>query len=81
MNNNFSRALTATLMAVAMNKNKSSRKCIEKRIDDNILNETDRAILKRRKLDGLTYEQLAEEFGYSTSGIIKRIYKAQKLLG
>ena len=49
-------------------------------IDLWIFNETDRAILKRRLLDGRTYEQLAEEFNYSDSHIKTRVYKAEKQL-
>lgn len=45
-----------------------------------IFNETDRAILKRRLLDGRTYEQLAEEFNYSDRQIKIRVYKAEKQL-
>ena len=49
-------------------------------IDLWIFNETDRAILKRRLLDGRTYEQLAEEFNYSDRHIKTRVYKAKKQL-
>ena len=49
-------------------------------IDLWIFNETDRAILKRRLLDGRTYEQLAEEFNYSDRHIETRVYKAEKQL-
>lgn len=47
----------------------------ENLIDEWILNERDRAILKRRLLDGLTFEQLANEFNYSTQNIQRIIYK------
>lgn len=49
-------------------------------IDLWIFNETDRAILKRRLLDGRTCEQLAEEFNYSDRQIKTRVYKAEKQL-
>ena len=49
-------------------------------IDLWIFNETDRAILKRRLLDGRTYEQLAEEFNYSDRQIKTRVYKVEKQL-
>ena len=49
-------------------------------IDLWIFNEIDRAILKRRLLDGRTYEQLAEEFNYSDRHIKTRVYKAEKQL-
>ena len=49
-------------------------------IDLWIFNETDRAILKRRLLDGRTYEQLAEEFNYSDRQIKTRVYKSEKQL-
>lgn len=44
-------------------------------IDEWIFNERDRQILKRRLLDGLTFEQLANEFNYSTQNIQRIIYK------
>ena len=49
-------------------------------IDSWIFNDTDRAIMKRRLLDGRTYEQLAEEFNYSDRHIKTRVYKAEKQL-
>jgi DNA-directed RNA polymerase specialized sigma subunit len=47
----------------------------ENLIDEWIFNERDRQILKRRLLDGLTFEQLASEFNYSTQNIQRIIYK------
>ena len=47
----------------------------ENLIDEWIFNEKDRAIIKRRLLDGLTFEQLASEFNYSTQNIQRIIYK------
>lgn len=52
-----------------------SRSQWENLIDEWIFNERDRAILKRRLLDGLTFEQLAEEFNYSDKNIQRIIYK------
>ena len=52
-----------------------SRSDWENLIDEWIFNEKDRAILKRRLLDGLTFEQLAEEFNYSDKNIQRIIYK------
>lgn len=42
--------------------------------------ERDRKILKRRLVDGLTYEQLAEEFDMSVRQIANIIYKRQDIL-
>ena len=36
-----------------------------------------RQILKRRLLDGITYERLAEEFDMSTQNVCSIIYKCQ----
>ena len=47
----------------------------ENLIDEWIFNEREREILKRRLLDGLTFEQLAEEFNYSDKNIQRIIYK------
>ena len=44
-------------------------------IDEEIHSERDRAILKRRLIDGLTYERLADEFDLSVSQIKRIIYK------
>lgn len=40
--------------------------------------ERNRRILKRRLLDGITYERLAEEFDMSTQNICSIIYKYQE---
>ena len=52
-----------------------SRSDWENLIDEWIFSERDREILKRRLLDGLTFEQLASEFNYSTQNIQRIIYK------
>lgn len=49
-------------------------------IDEWIFNERDRKILKRRLLDGICYEPLAEEFGLSVTQVKSIIYKNQKAL-
>lgn len=46
-------------------------------IDDLIHSERDRAILKRRLIDGLTYEKLAEEFELSVCQIKRIVYKGE----
>ena len=46
-------------------------------IDEWILNARNRDILKRRLLDGLTYEEIAEEFNLSTQTIKAIVYKNQ----
>ena len=48
---------------------KLSRTQLEKRIDAWVFNERNRKILKRRLLDGITYEALAEEFDMSVRQI------------
>ena len=53
-----------------------SRSEYEKLIDEWIFRIRDRAILKRRLLDGITFERLAEEFEMSTKGIQKIVYKS-----
>ena len=54
-----------------------SRSQISCLIDQWILNERDRAILKRRLLDGITYEKLADEFDLSVRQIKNIVYKSQ----
>ena len=50
---------------------------IERIIDEYIHNERDRKILKRRYIDGICYEPLAEEFNMSVRQIQNIIYKHQ----
>ena len=49
-------------------------------IDEWILNEKHRAILKRRLLDGICFEPLAEEFDMSVRQIKRIVYKSQEKL-
>jgi len=46
-------------------------------IDEYIHSERDRAILKRRLIDGVLYEALAEEFGLSVVQTKNIVYKLQ----
>ena len=55
-----------------------SRTQIEALIDEWILNEKYRAIMKRRLIDGITYERLAEEFDMSVSQIKRIVYKSEE---
>lgn len=57
-----------------------SRSAWERLIDEWIFCERDRAILKRRLLDGITFERLAEEFDLSTQRICAIVYQAQDRL-
>ena len=49
-------------------------------INEWIFSERDRAIIKRRLLDGICFEPLAEEFDMSVRQIQKIVYKAQEKL-
>lgn len=53
---------------------------IRELIDEHIHSERDREILKRRLIDGVCYEPLAEEFEMSVVQIRRIIYKAQDKL-
>lgn len=53
------------------------RSKIEFLIEEWIHKERDRAILKRRLLDGITYERLAEEFDLSVRQIKTVVYKSE----
>lgn len=57
-----------------------SRSEIEYIIDEWIFNERDRMILKRRLLDGIKFEKLAEEFDLSTQQTKKIVYKCQTVI-
>ena len=53
---------------------------VEHLIDEWIFSERDRAILKRRLLDGICYEPLAEEFDMSVRQIKNIVYKTESKL-
>lgn len=54
-----------------------SRSEIENLIDEWIFSERDRKILKRRLLDGICYEPLAEEFDLSVRQTKNIVYKGE----
>jgi DNA-directed RNA polymerase specialized sigma24 family protein len=54
-----------------------SRTEIENLIDEWIFSERDRRILKRRLLDGICYEPIAEEFNLSVRQIKNIVYKCE----
>ena len=60
--------------------NSKSRKEWETLIDEWVHNETDRKMLKRRLLDGICFEPLAEEFNLSVNHCQTRIKKAKTQL-
>lgn len=49
-------------------------------IDEYIHNEKHRAILKRRLIDGVYFEPLAEEFGLSVRHVKNIVYKNQNIV-
>ena len=53
---------------------------IKELIDEWIHSERERAILKRRLIDGITFEALAEEYDMSVRGMKYLVYKLQKIL-
>jgi DNA-directed RNA polymerase specialized sigma24 family protein len=55
-----------------------SRTQIENAIDEWILSERDRKILKRRLIDAICYEPLAEEFDMSVRQIKNIVYKGEE---
>lgn len=60
--------------------NSKGRKEWEELIDNWIHNEVDRKMLKRRLLDGICFEPLAEEFELSVNHCQARIKKAKTQL-
>lgn len=54
-----------------------SRSAVEHLIDEWIFKERDRQILKRRLLDGICYEQLAEEFSLSVRQVKNIVYRCE----
>ena len=53
---------------------------VEKVIDEYVHNERNRAILKRRLIDGICYEPLAEEFDLSVRHIKNIIYQEEETI-
>ena len=53
---------------------------IEHIIDEYIHSERDRAILKRRYIDGICFEPLAEEFNLSVRQVKHIVYKYDNIL-
>lgn len=53
---------------------------ISKLIDERIHHERNRRILKRRLIDGICYEPLAEEFELSVIQVKRIVYRCQDLL-
>ena len=53
---------------------------VERLIDEWIFKERDRNILKRRLLDGICYEPIAEEFDMSVRQIKNIVYKSEQKL-
>ena len=49
-------------------------------IDEHIHSERNRAILKRRLIDGICYEPLAEEFNLSVRQVKQIVYKGQEII-
>lgn len=54
-----------------------SRSAVEHLIDEWIFKERDRQILKRRLLDGVCYDQLAEEFSLSVRQVKNIVYRCE----
>lgn len=64
-----------------MNKYENiSNSDIEHLIDEWIKSERDRNILKRRLIDGICFEPLAEEFNLSVRQIKNIVYKSEAIL-
>lgn len=51
---------------------------VEVLIDEYIHSERDRNLMKRRLIDGITQEKLAEEFNLSVRQVQRLIYKLQE---
>ena len=57
-----------------------SRSQYETLILEWIHSERDRAIVKRKLLDGLTFERLAEEFELSTQQVKRIVYRSEAII-
>lgn len=57
-----------------------SRTDTERLINEWILNARDRDILRRRLIDGVPFEELAEEFNLSTQRVKAIVYQSHRTL-
>ena len=57
-----------------------SRTEITETIDEWILNEKHREIMRRRLIDGICFEPLAEEFDMSVRQIKRIVYKCEEIV-
>lgn len=69
-------ALPGGVHAVAVDDLSNTQ--IEIAIDEFIRSERDRAILKRRLIDGITFEKLAEEFDLSVRQVKTIVYRGRE---
>ena len=53
---------------------------VEKLIDDWIFNERNRAISKRKLIDGVTFEKLAEEYDLSVQRVKTIVYECRDII-
>ena len=53
---------------------------IENTIDNWIKSQRDREMLKRKLIDGITFEELAEEFDMSVRGVKYVVYRNKEIL-
>lgn len=79
MREEFKTALIMLLTAKALKQPKTKAE-IEDKIENALLSDKDKAILKRRLINRLTFDELAEKFDYSVQGVKKKFYTAQKRL-
>lgn len=49
-------------------------------VDEWILNARDREIIKRKLIDGVTYEELADEFNLSVQRVKEIVRKSMKII-
>lgn len=63
-----------------MNFENMTRSEISKLIDERVFHERNRKILKRRLLDGIHFEPLAEEFDLSVRQVKNIVYKGEEKL-
>lgn len=57
-----------------------SRSQLERLIDEWVFNERNRGILKRKLLDGVTFEAVAGEFDVSVRQAKNIVYKSERIL-
>lgn len=78
--NKYEKTLFMAIMADDILSHRKTKTKLCNKIDEQILNAKDRYICKRKLIDGITFERLAEEVDLSIQQTKTRFYRAKAKL-